>query len=78
MVRVDVSGIESGKETVMNNINDKRIGREARDEVGASPPTSGENRVQAAMRRYLGAAASRRDKQAGKKDEPKDTPPSTG
>lgn len=50
----------------MGDISDKRIGREARDEVGAQPPTTGENRVQAAMRRYLSAVASRgRDKEPG-------------
>ena len=44
---------------VMARIDDERAGHEARDSVAAQPPAVGENRVQAAMRRYLGAAAWR-------------------
>lgn len=43
----------------MGDIDKGRIEREARDAVGAHRPTTGENRVQAAMRRYLGAVAFR-------------------
>lgn len=43
----------------MGNIDKERMGREARDTVGAQRPAMGENRVQSAMRRYLGAVAFR-------------------
>ena len=47
----------------MGDIQNERAGREARDAVGAQRPDTGENRVQAAMRRYLGAVLSHsRDK----------------
>lgn len=71
----------------MGDIEDKRIKREALDAVGAQRPTTGENRAQLAMRRYLGAVAFRsRDKDAGQgKDLGKrelkkldDGPPSAG
>jgi hypothetical protein len=56
----------------MGDISDEQIGREARDAVGAQRPTTGENRVQAAMRRYLGAVASRtRDKEPGENENEK-------
>ena len=59
----------------MGDISDEQIGREARDSVGAQRPTTGENRVQAAMRRYLGAVASRtRDKEPGENEKPDDKP----
>jgi len=62
----------------MGDIDKARMAREARDTVGAQRPTSGENRVQAAMRRYLGAAAfgsQDKDTDEGKKPDksrPKD------
>lgn len=43
----------------MGDISNKAMGRKAQDEVGAWAPMNGENRVQAAMRHYLGACASR-------------------
>ena len=43
----------------MGDIGSERIGREALDAVGARRPTTGENSVQSAMRRYLGAVAFR-------------------
>jgi hypothetical protein len=56
----------------MGDISDEQIGREARDSVGAQRPTTGENRVLAAMRRYLGAVASRtRDKEPGENENEK-------
>lgn len=42
----------------MGDIQNEQAGREARDAVGAQRPDAGENRVQAAMRRYLGAVLS--------------------
>jgi hypothetical protein len=39
----------------MGDVNSERARREARETVGNQRPTTGENRVQAAMRRYLGA-----------------------
>lgn len=41
----------------MADISNEKMGREARATVGARRPTTGENRVQHAMRLYLGAAA---------------------
>ncbi|HYO17039.1 MAG TPA: hypothetical protein VES02_00025 [Dermatophilaceae bacterium] len=43
----------------MGDIDKDGMGREARNTVGAQPPITGENRVQAAMRRYLSAVAFR-------------------
>ena len=75
IVSVDVFSLQSRKEPGMGDISNKRIGREARDAVGARRPTTGENRVQAAMRRYLGAVASRaRDKEPGENEKPDDKP----
>lgn len=63
----------------MGDLSNERIEREARDAVGAQRPTTGENRVQAAMRRYLGAVASRaRDKKPGENEKPGDKPPPKG
>jgi len=63
----------------MGDLSNERIGREARDAVGAQRPTTGENRVQAAMHRYLGAVASRaRDKKPGENEKPGDKPPPKG
>ena len=42
----------------MADIQNEQAGREARDAVGAQRPDTGENRAQAAMRRYLGAVIS--------------------
>lgn len=39
----------------MSDVNKERAQHEAVENVGNRPPTEGENRVQAAMRRYLGA-----------------------
>ena len=39
----------------MSNVNSERAGHEARESVGNRPPREGETRVEAAMRRYLGA-----------------------
>lgn len=39
----------------MSDVNKEKARREAVENVGNRPPTEGENRVQAAMRRYLGA-----------------------
>lgn len=39
----------------MSDVNKEQARREAVENVGNRPPTEGENRVQAAMRRYLGA-----------------------
>ncbi len=39
----------------MGDVNSERARREARETVGSQRPSTGENRVQAAMRRYLGA-----------------------
>jgi hypothetical protein len=72
---VDIFSLQSRKEPDMGDISDEQIGREARDAVGAQRPTTGENRVQAAMRRYLGAVASRtRDKEPGENEKPDDKP----
>ena len=38
----------------MGDIQNEQVGREARAAVGAQRPDTGENRTQAAMRRYLG------------------------
>jgi len=71
-VSVDIFSLQSRKEPDMGDISDEQIGREARDAVGARRPTSGENRVLAAMRRYLGAVASRtRDKEPGENENEK-------
>jgi hypothetical protein len=40
----------------MGDVNSERARREAAEHVGNTRPTEGENRVQAAMRRYLGAS----------------------
>jgi len=59
----------------MGELSNERIEREARDAVGAHRPTTGENRVQAAMRRYLGAVAFRaRGKEPGENEKPGDKP----
>lgn len=63
----------------MGDIESERAGREARDAVGAQRPTTGENRVQAAMRRYLGAVSFRsrdeeQDKDRAKGEKPDDKP----
>jgi hypothetical protein len=59
----------------MGDIDKGRMGREARDTVGAQRPTAGENRVQAAMRHYLSAVAFRsQDKdtdESKKRDNPR-------
>jgi hypothetical protein len=39
----------------MPDVNDERASHEARESVGNRPPREGENRVESAMRRYLGA-----------------------
>ena len=39
----------------MSDVNSERARREARDSVANRPPREGENRVESAMRRYLGA-----------------------
>ena len=39
----------------MGDVNSERARREAVETVGNQRPSTGENRVQAAMRRYLGA-----------------------
>ncbi|MDF2146518.1 hypothetical protein [Knoellia sp. p5-6-4] len=39
----------------MSDVNSERARHEARESVGNRPPREGENRVEAAMRRYLGA-----------------------
>jgi hypothetical protein len=71
-VSVDIFSLQSRKEPDMGDISDEQIGREARDAVSARRPTTGENRVQAAMRRYLGAVASRtRDKEPGENENEK-------
>lgn len=55
----------------MGEVENGKVGREARDAVGAQRPTTGENRVQAAMRQYLGAIAFHsRDKDQGKRRKP--------
>jgi hypothetical protein len=75
VVSVDIFSLQSRKEPDMGDISDEQIGREARDSVGAQRPTTGENRVLAAMRRYLGAVASRtRDKEPGENEKPDDKP----
>ena len=72
VVSVDIFSFQSRKEPDMGDISDEQIGREARDSVGAQRPTTGENRVLAAMRRYLGAVASRtRDKEPGENENEK-------
>jgi hypothetical protein len=72
LVSVDIFSLQSRKEPDMGDISDEQIGREARDAVSARRPTTGENRVQAAMRRYLGAVASRtRDKEPGENENEK-------
>ena len=43
----------------MGDLENEKMGCEARDAVGAERPAVGENRVQSAMRRYLEAAAFR-------------------
>jgi hypothetical protein len=59
----------------MGDIGNEQIGREARAAVGAHRPTIGENRVQAAMRRYLGAVAFRtHGKEPGGHEKPDDKP----
>lgn len=58
----------------MGDIDKERMGREARDAVGSQRSTTGENRVQAAMRRYLGAVAFRsqdKDDESEKRDKPR-------
>ena len=63
----------------MGDIENEKAGREARDAVGAQRPTTGENRVQAGMRRYLGAIASRsRDKDRGEREKPDVEPRAKG
>jgi hypothetical protein len=75
IVSVDIFSLQSRKEPDMGDTSDEQIGREARDAVGARRPTTGENRVLAAMRRYLGAVASRtRDKEPGENEKPDDKP----
>jgi hypothetical protein len=72
IVSVDIFSLQSRKEPDMGDISDEQIGREARDAVSARRPTSGENRVQAAMRCCLGAVASRtRDKEPGENENEK-------
>ena len=72
VVSVDIFSLQSRKESDMGDISDEQIGREARDSVGAQRPTTDENRVLAAMRRYLGAVASRtRDKEPGENENEK-------
>lgn len=39
----------------MSDVNSERARHEARESVGNRPPKEGETRVEAAMRRYLGA-----------------------
>lgn len=59
----------------MGDIGNERIGREALDAIGARRPTTGENSVQSAMRRYLGAVAFRsRDSERRESEEPDDKP----
>jgi hypothetical protein len=58
----------------MGDIDKERMGREARNAVGAQPPISGENRVQAAMRRYLGAVAFRSQDKDTEESEKRDNP----
>ncbi|HEY7719880.1 MAG TPA: hypothetical protein VH915_14050 [Pedococcus sp.] len=41
----------------MGEVEKEKARREAVEHVAGVPPTEGENRVQAAMRRYLGAQA---------------------
>ena len=63
----------------MGDIENEKAGREARDAVGAQRPTTGENRVQAGMRRYLGAIASHsRDKYRGEREKPDVEPRAKG
>ena len=44
------------KEAAIGDVNSERARREAVEHVGNTRPAQGENRVQAAMRRYLGAS----------------------
>jgi hypothetical protein len=63
----------------MGDIENEKVGREARDAVGAQRPTTGENRVQAGIRRYLGAIASHsRDKDRGESQKPDVEPRAKG
>lgn len=58
----------------MGDMDKERMGREARDTVGAQRPAMGENRVQSAVRCYLGAVAFRsqdRDDESDKRDKPR-------
>lgn len=41
----------------MSDVNSERIRHEAVESVGARPPKDSDDRVQGAMRRYLGSAA---------------------
>lgn len=63
----------------MGDIDNERIGQEARDAVGTRRPTTGESPVQQAMRRYLGAVAFRsRDKTQGESEKPEGRPQREG
>jgi hypothetical protein len=76
---VGIFSLQPRKEPGMGDLSNERIEREARDAVGAQRPTTGENRVQAAMRRYLGAVASAaRGKEPGENEKPGDKPPPKG
>jgi hypothetical protein len=56
----------------MSDVNSERAGHEARESVGNRPPREGETRVEAAMRRYLGAEMfDELHPKAEKKPEPK-------
>ena len=63
----------------MSDVNSERARHEARESVGNRPPREGENRVEAAMRRYLGAEMfdelHRPEKEAEKKPSKKAAKP---
>jgi hypothetical protein len=64
----------------MSDANSERARHEARESVGNQPPREGENRVESAMRRYLGAEMfdelHRPEKKTAKKPQKKAAKPS--
>jgi hypothetical protein len=57
----------------MSEIEKQRAQKEALDAVASRPPTAGEPRTQAAMRRYLGSSVWRALRHGASAGQPEDT-----
>jgi hypothetical protein len=62
----------------MSDIERERVRKEAADAITSRPPSEGESRVQAAMRRYLGASLFTNTRNRSKTQDDAASPSSNG